>query len=119
MKRVRVGRKAYLVVSEDGKRVLKKTICPGAEYCIGRDRSISDIVLADPRVSRRHCYILYDKETECIWVKDTSSNGCTLSGGAGLIREVYVKVKTGEEILITNTDYILRVISEKKRFWPG
>lgn len=119
MKRVRVGRKAYLVVSKAGKRVLKKALCPGAEYCIGRDRSISDIVLADPRVSRRHCYILYDKETECIWVKDTSSNGCTLSGGAGLIHEVYVKVKTGEEILITNTDYILRVISEKKRFWPG
>ena len=119
MRSVKIGRKVYLAVSEAGKRVVKKALCPGAEYCIGRERGKSDIILADPSVSRRHCYVLYDKEAKCLWVKDVSSNGCALSGGTALIHGVYVKVRPGEEILITNTDYRLSVIPERKRVWPG
>lgn len=111
---MRTGRKAYLVVSEAGKKVMKKKLCPDMEYCIGRERSKSDIILADPRVSRRHCYILYDKAAECFWVKDISSNGCVLSGGAALIYEVYMKVRPGEEVLVTNTDYILCPVFRNK-----
>lgn len=98
---------------------MKKALWTGEEHCVGRDPAQADIVLDNSLVSRRHCRILWDDEAECFWVRDISSNGCSVSGKGTLIHDVFVKAEPGEEILITNTDYKLCLIFEKRRRWMG
>lgn len=55
---------------------------PGEKLIIGRDSSVSNIVLAPENkdVSRSHCSVKYDPYTNCYKVIDTSSNGTFVNG---------------------------------------
>ena len=55
---------------------------PGEKLIIGRDSSVSNIVLTPENkdVSRSHCSVKYDPYTNCYKVIDTSSNGTFVNG---------------------------------------
>lgn len=108
----------YLIIKEKQKTLYKLPLHDGREYRIGRDPKAVDLVLEHARVSRRHCSIRYDEKKECIWVKDFSANGCSISGGVPLIQNVAVRVELYEEVLLVNTDFHI-VVEKKEKMAPN
>lgn len=72
----------------------------GETVTIGRDPSVSSIVVKDERASRKHCEVSYNVENNMYSVTDFSSNG-TWSGGRGrLDYGTAVWLEAGSEISI-------------------
>lgn len=95
-------------------RQCTKKLEPEKRCVVGRDKEISDIVLSDGKISRKHCEIRYDVKRNCLWVKDCSANGCSVSGKKRLIRDVFVKVPLQEKITFDNTDYSIGIEQQRK-----
>lgn len=53
---------------------------PGDTMYIGRDRNICNVILNNPRVSRKHCSIQYDISTDSFKVVNYSKNGIFIDG---------------------------------------
>ena len=52
----------------------------GDTMLIGRDRNVCNVILTNPRVSRKHCSIQYDVSTDSFKVVNYSKNGIFVDG---------------------------------------
>ena len=52
----------------------------GDTMLIGRDRNVCNVILTNPRVSRKHCSIQYDAATDSFKVVNYSKNGIFVDG---------------------------------------
>lgn len=106
---------ALYYIGDDDERVVDyeggRIVCTGGEFnganfdlissiVIGKDANRCNIVLENDTVSRIHCVIKYDEETEIYTICDKSSNGTFLSDGTKLERDVETEVKSGTEIYL-------------------
>lgn len=82
------------------------TIEDGDTIIIGRDKSISNVILEDSKISRKHCSITYDARMGEYYITDYSSNGTSLGDGTKLVKGVSTSIQKGTEIVLTkNTKF--------------
>lgn len=81
---------------------------PGEQIVVGRDPSVSDLVLSHRKVSRKHFVICYTEEADQFEIFCFSENGIQLSNGgrigkdqhASLARGMAISIADGEEAMI-------------------
>ncbi len=70
----------------------------GETVVIGRDGRVCNLVLTNPKISRRHCSISYFPETNRYALTDFSSTGTFYGGGKRVQTNSTVEVMAGTEI---------------------
>lgn len=65
---------------------------------IGRDAKVSNLVIHDDRISRRHCKIVYNDDTNTFDVTDYSRNGTYVIGGQRLDEKALTQLQPGTKI---------------------
>jgi serine/threonine protein kinase len=81
-------------------------IPPDQEVVIGRSNKECQVVIADARLSRRHCSILYDSNMEKFILRDFSANGTSV------MKQIIGK---GNRMYLDSGD-MFSALSEKYRF---
>lgn len=81
----------------------------GREITIGRDGSVSDIVVNDTKISRLHCSVTYHADTDNYIVCDHSKNGSYTKDGIRLPKEEDVPIESGAEIRLGDEENIIRL----------
>lgn len=76
---------------------------------IGRDGKHSDIVLNDRIISRLHCGIRYNSESDDYTVFDYSQNGIYTANGEKIIADGGICMKAGDEIWIGNKENVIQL----------
>lgn len=76
------------------------------ELTIGRDGSMSNLVIEDNGVSRRHCTIRFSTVERAYYVRDYSTNGVFLSDGRRLAKNMDERVAPGSRIRLGQTSQI-------------
>lgn len=85
-------------------------INPGESLVIGRDSNVSNIVVVAPKVSRKHCSVRFDRNSNCYFVADYSANGTfTVHNGARLVPNQEISVPCGTIIALGNNDNQFRL----------
>lgn len=67
---------------------------------IGRDQNSSNVILADNRISRQHCSIVYDAARKMYIVRDFSSNGTFMQDGTRLKSNQINELPSGTQIRV-------------------
>lgn len=91
---------------------LQGTIIPARNHdsiIIGRDPSISNIILNSKDISRRHCEIQYNAEDRCYYICDYSSYGVRVNGQQ-IQKNVPVSCDIGARISLANgrNEFVLK-----------
>lgn len=84
---------------------------PGEEVIVGRDPSIANIII-DQRfttVSKRHCGIRFDQNTQLYTVTDYSSNGTFINGGIKLESNKPLQLASDTVVSIGNGENSFRL----------
>ena len=79
------------------------------EITVGRDATRSDVVVNAMTISRRHCKVVYHKDTGRYTVTDYSKNGVYTGDGKRLPSDEEVEVNAGEELWLGDEENILRL----------
>lgn len=77
---------------------------------IGRDGALSNLILSDRDVSRRHCTVQFSAVENCYYVTDYSSFGTRINGSVPLEREVTTRCARGTKIVLGqgNNEFLLQ-----------
>jgi predicted component of type VI protein secretion system len=87
-----------------------RELAAGEEICVGRDPGECQLVVGDDgNVSRVHCYIAFDAQQRCCFIKDVSSNGTFLAGGKRLVKNKYYPIQPGGTFYLASISHTLRV----------
>lgn len=81
----------------------------GEELMIGRDGAFCNIVLTGDKISRKHCAVRYNPDTERYTVTDLSSNGTYVKGGVRLIKGQATELTAGTTLILGNEDNLFRL----------
>lgn len=81
-------------------------IAPGEEIVIGRDSNVSNVIISQnaEKVSRKHCSIQFDAETNSYRVVDHSSNGTFIDGGNRLVAGIPTSLSRGTVLALGNRE---------------
>ncbi|MCM1498687.1 MAG: LytTR family transcriptional regulator DNA-binding domain-containing protein [Clostridium sp.] len=82
---------------------------PEQKIFIGRDGTVADIIVRQPKVSRLHCVVIFHEKENTYEVMDVSKNGTYLSGGQRLVPDTTYCVKAGTEISFGDLDTVYRL----------
>ena len=83
----------------------------GTQIVIGKDPAVCNIII-DPKyqtVSRKHCSVFFDSQSNQYKVTDFSSNGTFVEGGVRIASKVPTVLNPGTVINIGNTDNLFRL----------
>lgn len=83
----------------------------GTQIVIGKDPAVCNIII-DPKyqtVSRKHCSVFFDPQSNQYKVTDFSSNGTFVEGGVRIASKVPTVLNPGTVINIGNTDNLFRL----------
>lgn len=78
------------------------TLADGDEIVIGRNSSLSQLVIPDSNVSRKHCSIRYHMTEGCYYVTDFSSNGTIMNDSEKLPSNRRYRCPIGTKITLGN-----------------
>lgn len=81
----------------------------GEELMIGRDGAFCNIVLTGDKISRKHCSVRFNPDTERYTVTDLSSNGTYIKGAARLIKGQPTELTAGTTLILGNEDNLFRL----------
>lgn len=81
----------------------------GEEIIIGRDPSLSHIVIDDGKVSKRHVIIRYDGTIDAYYVTDVSTNGVYLMNGQRLEAGKSTVLQRGTQIRVGHSENIFKL----------
>lgn len=70
----------------------------GEEIILGRDPSLCHLVFTDSKISRKHCGVRYNPQTNTYMVKNYSMNGTRFASGQMVSSDVFVEVVPGNII---------------------
>lgn len=84
-------------------------IQPEVEIILGRNEAQSDILFDDPKISRKHCGIVYHSQTGNYSVCDYSRNGLYRENGERLKRGWNERILPGTAICLGNDRNIIRL----------
>ena len=101
------SRSPYLLVLSGSFKGNKWTISSSGEIVIGRSAQHSNIVMDDPRISRRHCVIRFDSRKGCFYIKDTSSNGTFRQNGERYDAGSYSVLMPESKFYLTSADFMI------------
>lgn len=103
---------------EHGVLVCTKGSMKGAEIAvldnemvtIGRDGAVSNLILPDRDISRRHCTVQFNAGENCYYVTDYSSFGTRMNGSIPLEKEVTTRCLRGTRIVLGqgNNEFLLQ-----------
>lgn len=74
---------------------------------IGRSAS-NEITVLDPKVSSKHCVILYRPHDKAFYMKDSMSSTGTFLNGESLRPDQASEIKDGDKIKIGDTEFLFR-----------
>lgn len=75
-------------------------------YIMGRDPKFASIVIRDANISRRHCAIKFNQQTDTFSVIDYSINGVFDASGNRITPNVYTEFPRGSEISLGNQNNV-------------
>lgn len=84
-------------------------ICPEQKIQIGRDEKKADLIINLPYVSRRHCSLLYHKDTKQYEVVDYSQNGTFVNGTTRLVKGETYLLKSGQELCFGDKETVYKL----------
>lgn len=70
------------------------------QILIGRDPAVANIILKNPHISRKHCYVRYFEQGKVFYVTDLSSYGTFLANGQRLEKGKSMELKPGAVICL-------------------
>lgn len=70
----------------------------GEEVILGRDPAVCHLVFQNSKISRKHCGIKYNPNTNTYFVKNYSMNGTSFASGQSISSDVFVEVAPGNII---------------------
>lgn len=76
----------------------------GEEMVIGRDRTMSNLIIGNPNISRKHCGIRYNESDGTYIVTDYSSNGVSDQNGERFPKNTPVVCKAGTVLVLAQSD---------------
>lgn len=76
----------------------------GEEVCIGRNSEVSNIVIENEKISRKHIAIVYDGLSQIYRVCDYSKNGSYTENGAALEKDQWTELECGSLLILADTD---------------
>ena len=79
------------------------------EITVGRNGATADVVINEARISRLHCGIRYNSETDNYSVIDYSTNGIFRSNGERIQAKDRICMSVGEEIRLGHSENIIRL----------
>lgn len=79
------------------------------EITVGRNGAKSDIVVNEHLISRLHCGIRYNSQTDDYTVFDYSQNGIYKANGERILATEGIYLNAGEEIWLGNSDNIIKL----------
>ena len=79
------------------------------EITVGRNGTSADVVVHEKRISRLHCGIRYNSESNNYTVIDYSTNGIYRADGERIHAEDGICMNPGEEIWLGNNENIIRL----------
>lgn len=85
---------------------VKINIKNGEAILIGRDGNVSNLVLEDSGISRKHCDVRFEPSERMYYVTDYSSNGVFLNDGKQISPNVREKIKPGTRIRLGKTNQV-------------
>ena len=68
------------------------------EVILGRDPSVCHLVFTNSKISRKHCGVRYNPDSNTYFVKNYSLNGTTFASGQPVSSDVFVEVMPGSRI---------------------
>lgn len=68
------------------------------EVILGRDPSVCHLVFTNGKISRKHCGVRYNPDSNTYFVKNYSLNGTTFASGQPVSSDVFVEVMPGSRI---------------------
>lgn len=68
------------------------------EVILGRDPSVCHLVFTNTKISRKHCGVRYNPDSNTYFVKNYSLNGTTFASGQPVSSDVFVEVMPGSMI---------------------
>ena len=74
---------------------------------IGKSAS-NEITVIDPKVSSKHCVILYRPHDKAFYIKDSMSSNGTFLNGESLRPDQASEIKDGDKIQIGDTEFLFR-----------
>ncbi len=74
---------------------------------IGKSAS-NEITVLDPKVSSKHCVILYRPHDKAFYIKDAMSSNGTFLNGESLRPDQASEIKDGDKIQIGDTEFLFR-----------
>lgn len=74
---------------------------------IGKSSS-NEITVLDPKVSSKHCVILYRPHDKAFYIKDSMSSNGTFLNGESLRPDQASEIKDGDKIQIGDTEFLFR-----------
>ena len=82
----------------------------GEMVTIGRDGAVSNLILPDRDISRRHCTVQFSAVENCYYVTDYSSLGTWMNGSVQLEREMPTRCTRGTRLILgqRNNEFILQ-----------
>lgn len=88
---------------------LEVQLTPGAMIYIGRDSSVSNVIVDSSKISRKHCSVMYDPAQNKYAVVDLSSNGTFMENGEKLVKGFTNLLAPGTIIYLYNRDYVFKL----------
>ncbi len=88
---------------------MRLTIRSGEDIVIGRDSRVCNLVLTNPKISRRHCAISYFPETDRYTLTDFSSTGTFYAGGKRIQPNSTIEVMSGTVIALGDQENTFRI----------
>lgn len=79
------------------------------EITVGRNGIHSDIVVNEKVISRLHCGIRYNSQTDNYTIIDYSQNGIYRANGERMVAQVGICMNAGEEIWLGNSENVIRL----------
>lgn len=102
------NRPSGVVMCEEGSlKGAQIDIAPGESVAIGRDPAFSQLILDNPKVSRRHCIVTLDGTGEFYIVACYSKNGIQLSNGQQLLENQQVEVTCNVKLFLADATEVI------------
>lgn len=73
----------------------------GEEVILGRDPAVCHLVFTNSKISRKHCGVRYNPNTNTYFVKNYSMNGTSFASGQSVSSDVFVEVTPGSIIQLS------------------
>ena len=83
---------------------------PNETITIGRDSSVSNIVIVAPKISRKHCTIRFNSTSNMFEVTDCSSNGTFQANGSRLIANMITPLPAGTVLSLGSNENQFRLV---------